>query len=57
VRYGKRAPEIVRHAAENEVDLIIISSHRADVTDSQHAWMTISHQIALLAQTSVLLVK
>jgi universal stress protein A len=57
VVYGSRAEEIVRYAAANEVDLVILSSHRLDVARPAPGWGTISHKVAILSQCPVLLVK
>lgn len=57
VCYGKRAPEIVRYARDNATDLIILTSHRIDPEHPTETWMTISHQVALLAPNAVLLMK
>lgn len=55
--YGKRVAEICSFAADHEVDLIILSSHRIDPQEPGRTWMTISHQVAMLADCSVLVVK
>jgi len=52
--YGKRAEEIVRFAKDEEVDLIVMSSHRVR---PQEKWGTLSYQVAILSPSSVLLVK
>jgi nucleotide-binding universal stress UspA family protein len=52
--YGKRAEEIVRFAKDEEVDLILMSSHRVRPKEK---WGTLSYQVAILSPTSVLLVK
>jgi nucleotide-binding universal stress UspA family protein len=52
--YGKRAEQIVRFAKEEEVDLIIMSSHRIRPKEK---WGTVSYQVAILSSASVLLVK
>lgn len=55
---GKRAPEIVRWAGENDVDLIVLSSHPLDPgRQPDKPWPTISHQVAILSPTPVLLVR
>lgn len=55
--YGKRVPAILRYASENNVDLIVISSHQVDPNDPRRTWMTISHQVALLAPCPVLILR
>ena len=57
VVYGRRAEEIVKYAAANEVDLIVLSSHKIGPDAPSHGWATISHKVAVLAQCPVLLVK
>ncbi|MCI0411896.1 universal stress protein [bacterium] len=52
--YGKRAEEIIRTAIEDEVDLIVLSSHKVDPAES---WGTLSYKIAVLSPLPVLLVK
>ena len=55
--YGRRADEIVRYAAEHEVDLIVLASHRVKPTRVDRDWGTISYKVGILAQCPVLLVK
>lgn len=57
VRYGKRAPEIVAYAEEHRADLVVIGSHRPDPDHPDRTLLTISHQIAIFAPCSVLVVK
>lgn len=57
VRYGQRATEIVGFAREEDFDLILLSSHRTDPEDPARNWASLSHKVAILAQTPVLLVK
>lgn len=57
VRYGARAEEIVAFASEEGFDLILLSSHRADLDEPAKNWASLSHKVAILAQTPVLLVK
>lgn len=54
VSYGKRVPEIVACAGEEDADLIVIGSHKADPQDPQRTLLTISHQVAMLAPCPVL---
>jgi nucleotide-binding universal stress UspA family protein len=56
VTYGNRSHEIVRYATETGIDLIVLSSHRVDLNDPG-SWGTLSHQIGILSQCPVLLVK
>jgi nucleotide-binding universal stress UspA family protein len=57
VVYGDRVQEIVAYAAENEVDLIILNSHRINLEDPTAGWGTISYKVGILAQCPVMLVK
>lgn len=57
ILYGERGPEITRAAAENEVDLIIQRSHRVSRDDENTNVGTVSHQVAIFAPCSVLLVR
>jgi nucleotide-binding universal stress UspA family protein len=55
--YGRRAEEIVRFAAANDVDLIVLASHRVNPSMVNRDWGTISYKVGILAQCPVLLVK
>jgi universal stress protein A len=57
VAYGARSREIVRHAAEKNIDLIVVSSHRFDPENPTQDWATVSHKVSILAHCPVLLVK
>jgi universal stress protein A len=57
VVYGRRAEEIVNFAAANDVDLIVLASHRVNPTLVNRDWGTISYKVGILAQCPVLLVK
>lgn len=57
VIYGNRAQEILRFAQENQIDLIVMKSHRIDVEDRAQGWGTISYRVGILAQCPVMLVK
>jgi len=54
---GKRAPEIARLAEELGCDLIILRSHQIDPESPTEGIGTISHQVAILANCTVLLIK
>ena len=57
ITYGERGPEIARVAEEKGVDLIVQRSHRVD-RDAENANVgTVSHQVAIFAPCSVLLVR
>ena len=55
--YGRRAEQIVTFAAANDVDLIVLASHRVDPSKMNRDWGTISYKVGLLAQCPGLLVK
>jgi len=57
VRYGHRVREIVRFAHDKSHDLILLESHRLTPKNAARLWTSISHQVAVLAQCPVLLVK
>lgn len=57
VTLGSRVGEILRVATEQQVDVIVLSSHRVDLDDRAKGWGTLSYQVALLAPCAVLLVK
>ncbi|HRQ41242.1 MAG TPA: universal stress protein [Chloroflexota bacterium] len=54
---GHRVEEILRFAAGQDVDLIVMSSHKIDLQHPDEGWGTISHKVSILAQCPVLLVK
>ena len=51
---GKRAEEIIRTAIDEEMDLIVLSSHQLAPAEN---WWTLSYKIAVLSPLPVLLVK
>jgi len=57
VSYGARLREILAHAAESPTDLIVMSSRRLDRSEAPVGFATLSHQVAILSQVPVLLVK
>ena len=54
---GKRVREIVRFAYEQDMDLIILSSHRIDKVDAAVGWATISYRVGILSHCPVMMVK
>lgn len=56
ITYGERGPEITRVADENDIDLIVQRSHKMDREENPNVG-TVSHQIAVFAPCSVLLVR
>ena len=55
--YGKRVPEIVKYASTNEIDLIILSSHKIEDMGTMDGWATISYRVGILAPCPVMMVK
>ena len=55
--YGRPAEEIVTFAVDNQVDLIMLASHKADPAEPNRRWGALSHKIGVLAPCAVLLVK
>ena len=53
---GTPAEEIVRYAARNRVDLIVLASHKID-SRSARGWGTTSYKVGILCPCPVLLVK
>lgn len=54
---GHRVPMIVKFAEDNEVDLIVLQSHKVDLNAPSEGWGTISYKVGILSQCPVLLVK
>lgn len=57
VAVGAPAPGIVEHAAANDVDLIVLASHKVDVSRPTQGWGTTSYKVGVLCRCPVLLVK
>ncbi len=57
VLYGNRVNEILRYAEAENVDLIVMSSHRLALRQAGEHWGTISHKVGILSRCPVLLVK
>ena len=57
ITYGKRVGEIVRFASDNNIDLIILSSHKLDKIDAADGWATISYRVGILSPCPVMMVK
>ncbi len=57
VRTGKRAQTISAFADEHGVDLIVMTSHAIDRQRPVQSWGTVSYQVSILCDCSVLLVK
>lgn len=54
---GNRVEEIIRFSEEQEVDLIVMASHKINLEQPDTGWGTISQKVGLLAQCPILLVK
>ena len=57
VLIGGPSREIVRWAAANGVDLIVMSSHAVDARSPGRGWGTTSYKVSMLCRCPVLLVK
>ena len=57
IRFGKRAPEIVKFGEEHGVDLIVMSSHPLSEANPSASVVTLSYQVSLLCSCPILLVK
>lgn len=57
VVYGEPAEEILRFAVDNQVDLIVLASHKVDLSRPGYGWGTLSYKVGVLAPCPVLLVK
>ena len=57
IRMGRRGAEIVRCAAEERCDLIVLRSHVLDPVEPLRGIGTVSHQVALAAPCGVLLLR
>ena len=57
ILYGNRVNEILRYAAAEKMDLIVMSSHRLALQHPGEHWGTISHKVGILSRCTVLLVK
>ena len=54
---GHRVREILLFAEENDVELIVMNSHKIDPENPDEGWGTISQKVGILAQCPILLVK
>jgi nucleotide-binding universal stress UspA family protein len=57
VSYGSRLREILSYAEQNLTDLIVMSSRRLEPSEAPAGFATLSHQVAILSQIPVLLIK
>ena len=53
---GKPAEQIVRYAIDDNIDLLILSSHKFNPSEGK-GWATLSYQVSLICPCPVLLVK
>ncbi len=54
---GNRVQGILAFIAENDIDLIIMSSHKIGMQEPAQDWGTISYKIGILSPAPVMLVK
>ena len=57
IEYGGRVEQILKYAADHQVDLIVLNSHRIHPNDPVRDWGTISYKVGVLSQCPVMLVK
>lgn len=55
--YGNRVQQILKFIQENQIDLIIMNSHKVEMTNPVQSWGTISYKVALLSDCPIMLVK
>ena len=57
ISYGHRVREILGYVDEHPVDLIVMSSRPLDREEPAAGFASLSHQVAILSRTPVLLMK
>jgi nucleotide-binding universal stress UspA family protein len=57
IAFGKRVPGIIHFAAEHQVDLIVLGSHKIDPEQVPEGLGTISYKVGILSPCPVLMVK
>jgi universal stress protein A len=57
ITVGHRIQEIINFAAEQQVEVIVMNSHKVNLQNPDEDWGTISYKVGVLAQCPVLLVK
>ncbi|HMB31061.1 MAG TPA: universal stress protein [Desulfohalobiaceae bacterium] len=57
ISFGNRVQEILAFSQNEDVDLIILSSHKIDPNNPTQGWGTISHKVGILSSCPVMLVK
>ena len=55
--YGRRVRAILDHVIDHNIDLVVITSHQIEPGDPPTSWMTISHQVTLFANCSVMVLR
>jgi nucleotide-binding universal stress UspA family protein len=55
--FGDRVREIITYAQDNDIDLIVLSSHKIDRTNPAEGWGTISYKVGILSHCPVMMVK
>lgn len=55
--FGHRVEEILKFTETRKFDLIVMNSHRVDLTDPTQGWGTISYKVGALSSCPILLVK
>ncbi len=54
---GNTTQTVVNYATENQIDLVVLSSHRVNLDEPPKGWATLSYQLSILCQCPVMLVK
>lgn len=57
IEYGNRTQEILKFIKQNEINLVIMNSHKVKIKNPVQDWGTISYQVSLLTKIPVMLVK
>ncbi len=57
IRFGERGPDVLKFAAEEKIDLIVLSSHPIDPAAPGAGWLSLSYLIGIGAPCNVLLIK
>ena len=55
--FGNRTEEILKFGEGQAVDLMVMNSHKVNLSDPVQGWGTIGYKIGILAQCPVMLVK
>lgn len=57
IKYGNRVQEILKFLKPNEINLIIMNSHKTKIKNPDYDFNTISYKVALISKIPVMLVK